>query len=284
MKVIKNYRENETLRHSFNKLAAEIFGLSFESWYQHGFWNDKYIPYSVVKDNMIIANVSVNMIDILQDGIVHHFIQLGTVMTAKPYRNKGLIRQLISEIEQDFEGKKDGTFLFANDSVLDFYPKFGFVKAKEYQYSKDVEITQKQSVYPLIIDCPEKWNRLVDAIQSNQFHGQFDMINNSDLIMFYITNFMQNNVFYDCKHNAYIIADIDDGCLFIHNIFTNQTITLDEEIQAFGSDIKRVVLGFTPGNIDRYIVTELKEDDTTLFLKGFDLKNQKVMFPTLSHA
>ncbi len=29
---------------------------------------------------------------------------------------------------------------FANDSVLDFYPKFGFKEAKEYQYSKDVTI------------------------------------------------------------------------------------------------------------------------------------------------
>lgn len=284
MEIVKNYRENHTLRHSFNRLATEIFGLNFESWYQNGFWNDKYIPYSMVENDEVIANVSVNIIDILHNGQIRSFIQLGTVMTAEAYRNKGMIRKIMEEIERDFKNKIEGFFLFANNEVLEFYPKFGFVKEKEYQYSKVVNIIQERTVQLQKMNCMEKWKQLVEAIQSNQFHGQFDMINNSDLIMFYITNFMQNSVYYDFKNKAYIIAEIEGDCLFIHNIFANTAITLEEEIQTFGSDIKRVILGFTPKNTDDYIVTELKEDDTTLFVQGFNLNNQKVMFPTLSHA
>ena len=61
--ILSNYRKNDELRASFNQLAEKTFGLSFEGWYQSGFWNDKYIPYSVLSDGKIISNVSVNLIN-----------------------------------------------------------------------------------------------------------------------------------------------------------------------------------------------------------------------------
>ena len=60
MVIEKNYRDNAALRESFNKLAEKVFGLSFENWYQNGFWKDNYIPYSAVIDGEVVANVSVN--------------------------------------------------------------------------------------------------------------------------------------------------------------------------------------------------------------------------------
>ena len=59
-KLIRQCRDNESLRQSFNRLAERTFGLSFETWYQMGYWSDCYIPYSFVYDGEIIANVSVN--------------------------------------------------------------------------------------------------------------------------------------------------------------------------------------------------------------------------------
>ena len=137
-KLEKNYRNNDTLRKSFNELAQKTFGFDFEDWYQNGFWGDNYNPYSIVIDGKVVSNVSVNKTDMLMDGEVKHFLQLGTVMTDEQYRNKGLSRMLMEQIELDYAGKVDGIYLFANDSVLDFYPKLGFQKAKEYQYSRKV--------------------------------------------------------------------------------------------------------------------------------------------------
>lgn len=89
--IVKNVRNSETLRKSFNELAIETFDLDFEDWYQNGFWRDKYIPYSMVIDGKVAANVSVNRTDMLWNGRRKHLIQLGTVMTKKAYRNRGLI-------------------------------------------------------------------------------------------------------------------------------------------------------------------------------------------------
>ena len=66
--MIKNYKDNESLRLSFNELAGKTFGLDFEDWYQNGFWRENYVPYSIVENGKVIANVSVNITDILWDG------------------------------------------------------------------------------------------------------------------------------------------------------------------------------------------------------------------------
>ena len=132
LEIVKHYRNNSALRASFNELARKTFGIDFEPWYQRGFWTDRYDPYSVVENGRIIANVSVNHMDMRILGERKRLIQLGTVMTDPQYRNRGLIRMLMEQIQQEF-ADADGMFLFANDSVLEFYPKFGFRKGTEYE-------------------------------------------------------------------------------------------------------------------------------------------------------
>ena len=136
--IVKGYRKDDALRGSFDRLARRTFDLAFEDWYQNGFWGDDYIPYSVVIDGAVAANVSVNRTDFVLGGETKHFIQLGTVMTDERYRNRGLIRRLMAEIDRDFAGRADGVYLFANDSVLNFYPKFGFRRAVEFEYTRAV--------------------------------------------------------------------------------------------------------------------------------------------------
>lgn len=137
-KIIKNVKDNKIYRDSFNALAAQTFGLNFEDWYQNGYWKENYIPYSIWTESAgaIVANVSVNPMTFNRNGQILHLIQLGTVMTAPEYRGQGLSRILMEEIAKDYDGTVDGIFLFGNDSVLEFYPRFGFRAVKEVQYSR----------------------------------------------------------------------------------------------------------------------------------------------------
>lgn len=138
-RIVKGYRADDALRRSFDALAQRTFGLTFEDWYQNGFWGDDYVPYSVVVDGAVAANVSVNRTDFVLDGEKKRFIQLGTVMADERYRGRGMIRRLMAEVERDCAGKADGVYLFANDTVLDFYPKFGFRRAAEVRYARALE-------------------------------------------------------------------------------------------------------------------------------------------------
>lgn len=39
--LVSDYRNNESLKESFNSLAMKTFELDFRGWYNKGYWNDK---------------------------------------------------------------------------------------------------------------------------------------------------------------------------------------------------------------------------------------------------
>lgn len=292
--VRKSYRHDEALRKSFNELANDTFSLDFEDWYQNGYWTDKYNPYSIIIENKVVANVSINKMEFAYDGKSKKYLQLGTVMTDKKYRNRGLIRIIMQEIEKDYYDIVDGIYLFANDSVLEFYPKFGYRKGVEYQCSKvisnksnEVARARGKRVRKIQMNNKEDWSLLEKEIEKSINNSAFEMINNKELIMFYVTQYMQSNVYYVEGECAYVIAEINEDVLFLHNIFSEKAVNVDTIIEAFGDAIDKVVLGFKPLINEGYQVERLCKEDTTLFLrgKGFEMFEQKeCIFPTLSHA
>ena len=287
MTLMKNYRNNDELRASFNELAKKTFGLDFEDWYQNGYWTHKYNPYSMVEDGKVIANVSVNLTDYLWQGKRWKFIQLGTVMTDEAYRNRGLIRQLMEEIDKDYAKEVDGVFLFANDEVLDFYPKFGFQKSCEYEYVKRVENTQDVTIEQVPMGKKVQWAMLEERMNHCAPYSTFEPVGYSELFMFYITKFMQDTVYYDKEQDAYVIAEVDEAQLTLHGVFAKQECDLNRIIAAFGKEMKQVRLTYVPLNKEGFEILPYKTEDCTLFVKGKafdDFGAAKVRFPELAHA
>lgn len=290
--IVKNYRENETLRHSFEKLAQETFGIDFESWYQNGFWTNRYNPYSVLLDGEIVANVSVNQMKMCLAEKEYHFIQLGTVMTYEKHRNKGYIRRIMEEIEKDY-AEVDGFYLFGNDSVLDFYPKFGFKPAQEFQMVKGkVKNCNDNGINTFTakkvpMETPNDWEFMVQQIEKSVPNSRFEMVDNSQLAMFYLSSFMKDNVYFVESENAYVVAEVDGTELLLTAIYAEQVVDLDKVIAAFGNEIEEVKLGFTPLEDSGFETIPYKEEDCTLFLKGNAweaYRKDKLRFPELSHA
>lgn len=285
--IVKAYQNNAVWRKSFNELAVKTFGLDFEDWYQNGYWGEKYIPYSIIYGNKVVANISVNLMEFEENERAKKYIQLGTVMTEERYRNQGLIRILMEEVKKDYMEKVEGFYLFANDSVRKFYPKFGFREVREYQYSKSVWNNNEASVIQISTKDKENWKLLEAAIEGSANHSSFEMKNNIGLIMFYIMKFMQENVYYIKEQNAYVIAEIEEETVLIHNIFAEKAINLNSVAKAFGTEITHIILGFAPLEKEGYEVTEVWEEDTRLFIYGTgftSFEKGKKMFPTLSHA
>ena len=285
MYIEKNYRENDALRKSFNNLAEQIFGLTFENWYQNGFWKDDYIPYSVIVDGKVVANVSVNVCNMNYKGNIVNLIQLGTIMTDPDYRGNGFARALMEEVIQDYKGKTDGIFLFANDSVLGFYPKFGFQKAKEYQYTKKVVQTGECKAVNVPMKNRTDYKKMVEILAGRSQNSQMYMVGNTGLYMFYLSQFMTENVFYIADYDSYIIAELEDDTLIIHAIIGDEKI--DEVALAFGSEVKNVVLCFTPNDVQGYEKSELHKKDSTFFVQGrffMESVGDEYMIPTIAHA
>ena len=164
MEIRHAYRDSKELRDSFNELADKVFGLNFEGWYQNGFWKDAYDPYSVIEDGKVVSNISVNRCDMNYKGKIVHLIQLGTVMTDPDYRGKGYARLLMERVMEDIKDA-DGIYLYGNDSVVGFYPKFGFAESKEYCFSKDVTIGVERSAKEVSMSDKSDWDKMVNILE-----------------------------------------------------------------------------------------------------------------------
>ena len=284
--IVKHYRNDATLRASFNALAEATFGLNFENWYQNGFWTDAYDPYSILEDGKIVANVSLNRTDFVMDGQRRRIYQLGTVMTYPEYRNRGYIRLLMAEIEKD-TADADGVYLFGNDSVVEFYPKFGFRKGVEHICTREVSQGGACTMVSVPMNGPAGWSQLRQGMELGEPLSAWAMVDNPGLFFFYVAQFMQNCVYHEPKRNIWAIAELEDGELLLHNVFASRDVTMEEVIAAFGAAVKKVTLGFAPKNADSFHVAPWHEEDCNFFVKGqfFDgFAEAKLRIPTLSHA
>lgn len=284
--IIKHYRNEDALRASFNQLALKTFGIDFEPWYQRGFWTERYDPYSVVENGRVIANVSVNHMDMHILGERKKLIQLGTVMTDPQYRSRGLIRMLMEEIRQEF-ADADGMFLFANDSVLEFYPKFGFRKGTEYEYRRPFSSAGTCRMEQVPMDDPQKWAMLRKAMVSSCFQSGCDMLDNPGLMFFYIFDDLSDCVYYSRELDAWVIARLEEQTLHILQIFSKNNVSIDAVAEAFGGGIQWVKLGFAPEDPEGWEKQILQEQDSTFFVKGSlftDFEARKLRIPILGRA
>lgn len=312
IQFVKDYKENMALRTSFNALAEKTFGLNFEAWYRAGFWGGDYIPFSAVIHNRVIANVSVNHMGFVKDGRKRFYLQLGTVMTDKEYRMQGLSRRLMEWIFKEYEGRVDGIYLFANDTVLDFYPRFGFRVAREYQYYKNLgnlnavpqrdyekragrngnnvgegsadgtsadngmyqQNVSRGKVQKVCLESPEDWKAFAKKITA--YHPQGNFTNdNLGLLMFYASGLFKDSIYYIEALDAYAIAETEGDTLILYDVYAKQE-TDPEGVAVYfypANTLKELALGFTPKDTRGYECREYKEDDTTVFVKGQELQS-----------
>ncbi len=285
---VSNFKHHKDIRASFNALAEATFGISFEAWYTSGYWGDNYIPYALVDKDKVVANVSVSKIEFLIDNEKKVGLQIGTVMTDEAYRHRGLSKFLMEQVINDWQEQADFIYLFANDSVLDFYPKFNFEVVEEYQYTKSLDISNpSSSLRKLDIDNDQDKELLVEALNDSLPIARISMRHNTSLLMFYFLSFKKNSIYYLENVETVVIADFESDTLILHDVFSKEPVNLEEVIQSVaGKGIKRVVFGFTPLNEKGYSSSLLQDGDTLFVLKdGAEyLKNNYWRFPVLSRA
>lgn len=286
----KGYQKDDQRRAEFNRLAEKVFNITFEIWYKAGYWNEKYIPYTLFDGNKAIANVSVNIMDFNVLGEHKRYIQLGTVMTDVNYRNQGLSRFLMEKVLEDWSNKCDFIYLFANSTVWNFYPKLGFSRIKEYEYFKPIKKSTLGEFIKLNMDDQVNKDKLYDYAKNTCIFGKLSMQENADLVMFYCITVMKDNVYYIKSLDVIVIAKFNNRQIHLLDVFAKVETNLDMIIESLADEkADSVLLGFTPKDPAGYksrVVDEIGKEEALFIQNGktklFD--ENKLMFPLLSHA
>ncbi|MBK3496389.1 GNAT family N-acetyltransferase [Viridibacillus sp. YIM B01967] len=249
--------------------------------------------YSLLDNDKMVSHITVNAIDFIVLGEKKRFVQFGTVMTDEHYRNQGLSRVLMETVIDEWKDKCDMFYLFANDSVLDFYPKFGFAPVDEYEATKKVsKIESPYSVRKMDIKNVMDLNLLYETAKDTESLFALSMQNNSGLVMFYCNYFelfsFKGNLFYIQGLNAIAVADHEEDTLILYDILTTEKIEIEEVINVLATEqTKNAILKFMPNNSENNEKRLFKEEVSTLMVmgdKGELFKNNKLMFPILSHT
>lgn len=180
----------------------------------------------------------------------------------------------------------DGFFLFANDSVLDFYPKFGFQKAQEYRFCADISQSSDSNIELVPMKTKQDWQYFLKE-KGQRFSNGILRLNTDGLMMFYLTQFMQNNVYYIKALDAFAIAEIDDTTLILYDVFSKDPVDVLAVCNSFGNSVNKAELAFVPKETRMLKRYEYKEADTTLFVRGDNLiedMSSLLSFSKIAHA
>lgn len=272
--LVKDYRDNEELRKSFNQLATNTFGIEFESWYQNGYWTEKYRPYSYIVNGKVVANVSVNLIQMVINKEIKQAIQIGTVMTDPDYRNMGLSRRLMEIVLAEFL-EVDLIYLFANQTVLEYYPKFGFHSMREVQFS--LELTHKPNNLSVLKrldgNNPKDLTFIYNiAMNRNSVSEIFGTTRSEELLMFYCLKVFSQDLYYLEGENAVVIFQEDGESLHLYDVVSPKKVNIQEILSKIVTkNSKKVVFHYHPDDHEISFNKQPYQASNVLFIKN--LKN-----------
>lgn len=282
MTIISDYKHDDTLRGQLNELARKTFSLDFEAWYRAGFWDERYVPYSIAEDGRIAANVSANRVELAFEGRRVPAVLIGTVMTDPAYRGRGYAARLLRHVLTESRRYADVVYLFANETVLDFYPKFGFALVEEHQCAlprpAQAVPEDREELRKLNIDDARDLAILTRLLDTGiPAPKRLSVPTIRALVLFYCQSVYQSSVYYSARRDLMLFYH--DGVLL--DYFSSAPVSLREAAACLPGDDK-LTLGFTPPDDDKALLVTPYDDH--LFVHGTLPFDGRFMFPALSRA
>lgn len=278
-------RESPVRRRSFFQEAQRTFGLSFQPWFQAGYWGDRYLPQAFLDGDQVVANLSLNRMDTVRHGRSRQYLQLGTFFVRPDHRGQGLGRLLLERVLAEWTDQCDAIYLFANRTVRTLYPKFGFVQTPEYEFVCPVH-SKPSRLRRLDLSVPADLELLHTCYRRSNPYAQLPMQNNFDLLMFYCLGELGRCVWYLEDFHLVAIADPTASPLICYDLYGERRVPLQTVLSALApAGVAEAKLGFSP--LEPFgTLTALEGDDTLFFYSGKEnpFWEQPLMFPLLSHA
>lgn len=123
-------RSDDEWHDRFFRFVAGVFpGIDagrWAAWRDRGAWHDAYEVLALVDGAQIVSTIGITRMQLVVDGAAQTALQLGAVATLADYRGQGLSRRLMEWMFEERSSPDEPVFLFGNESVLGFYPRFGF--------------------------------------------------------------------------------------------------------------------------------------------------------------
>lgn len=135
----------------FLRHVQRIFpGLDFGPWHRRGGWTPAYEVHGIADRGELLATVAVTRATAVVAGREHRGAQLGAVGVVPEARGRGLLRSLLERVLARLEPEVELVHLYANEKMLDLYPRFGFRRVEETDFELPVALAPGPTPAPRI--------------------------------------------------------------------------------------------------------------------------------------
>jgi ribosomal protein S18 acetylase RimI-like enzyme len=284
MKVTKHsYDSPRAYQDSLNDLMELTFGFRFDQWTALKQWTADYTCYSILENGKMLSNVSTYLMRMRINGVEQVTLQLCSVATREDQRGRGLCRKIMETMLE--EHPHTPMFLYANDSVVDFYPRFGFQAVQDRQPWVKAKLHSR----PGAMRNLDPASPVVGAYLSQRtcYSNVLDCTNAAPLNWFNLLMGSPTAVYEIPALEVMIAAEQEGDCLTIYDVWAKQPLTFAAltEYLDFPA-VERVEFGFNPDWLDVRYQTIPRQDleDTTIFVRGrFDVEAEYII-PMMSRA
>jgi len=264
MEITINNQNNPDYENLFDDLIREVFGFSFDTWLERKLWDERYESYSIIKDGIMLANLCVFKAEMIVQEQRFQAIQLGAVCTRKSEHGNGLSRMLMEHVLAIYTDTP--AFLFANDSVIDFYPRFGFRQEQTFKPVISTEIDNYNKPMHLGVDDLI----LKDTLANRVGHSVvFDCLNTESIQMFHLLN-AHEDIYFLPESEVIVVAYRTDTHLFIVDVIAKKPVTFDQiKVELPFNGIETIEFCFCPDWMDVKPTWEpVSMADVMFFVKG----------------
>jgi predicted N-acetyltransferase YhbS len=273
---------------AFIDYVPKVFArASFRRWYELGGWNEDYVTFALADGADIVANASLQRMKIVLRGEWITGWQLGAVGVLPHWRGRGLQRQIMQRLLSGIDGQ-DIVFLFANDTVLDFYPLFGFRRVVESVFAAEHSVEPSgEPLRVLSIDNAADRELLAQvAATAAPTSLEFAARDYGRVLLWYWANFYDGCFYYCEAENAIIVAEHDGAVLRICDVQAGRAFDLRSYLPRIAkAAARRVELGFTPDAWWPQARAVATYTDSPLFVRGaHTLPAAPFKFPMLAQT
>ena len=258
----------------FNPLMLEAFGMTFDHWFKLHVWDRRYESFAIFDGARMLSHAGLSALTLLIGGRPLPAIQLNGVATTASHRGRGLSRRIMGRILEEHAGTP--AFLFANDSVLEFYPRFGFRRAEDF-----LPVAEER-----LLPCPAARRITPDEARPLlekrcQFSRVFDAADGLPIHLFHLYGECRDHIWQLSGETA-AVAIQEGSTLRLLDVFGSRPTEWSEvRTRLPFSGIERIEFGFTPDFLKVDFHWERRPESRNLFLRGdFGLPEQ-FCFPAL---
>ncbi|HEM2351157.1 TPA: GNAT family N-acetyltransferase, partial [Listeria monocytogenes] len=205
------------------------------------------------------------------------------------YRGQGLAKNLLNHVIAKYEDQYDFLYLFANDTVLDFYPKFGFERIEESSFTVDACNLKKKASKLKKLNPDNKTDfQLISRIVSKRapLSNILDVKESEDLLMFYVLIALKNELYYLEELDVIVLMEQEGTDLYVLDILSTKKLDVVEVLSYLSTKkIETIHLLFTPEKSKYIDAAYIIETEDMLFVRPNVLTSENYfLFPATSHA